>query len=827
MLPLYIKRKPENTQYDWPEGVAGVLTYPSQRGHKMNNLNRMGMIKNYIKIAWRNLLKQRLYSVITITGLAVGLAVCIMIMLYVAHENSYDRFHKNADRIFTSHYVSSFGKNRMEFARYSAGEEIKKTQPKVEEYASIHKHVKKVIVSLPSSPNNKFAEENLLFTRENFFRFFSFRLLYGDVNTALKNPFSVVISKDMAKKYFGQNNPVGNTIVIRTDSAYTYQVTGVADNNPSNSSIKFNFIASDLSMLKMHEYGSFRVSGTTYLALQNAADTTDLIRSVQSTIKKGDESKFGLVPLVNEHLKGVFGAGAQGSFLKIFPLVAALILLLALVNYMSLATAKATLRAKEVGVRKVAGASRKTIAIQFFIESALFTLLSFVVAFVIFIFFKPWFLNVLQLNIDNTFLYSPIVLSLLAMLLLTTIIIAGSYPALVLSAFKPASTLKGKMGKSNSGIIVRKVFTTLQFTIAVALIICGITIDRQLYFFRHANTGLDRENVLIIPGTSSFGKNYKAFNQDIKALVGDSLVATSQHNIFDPSYNILMLDDKISNETSFVTYMEVDSQFARLLNLQWKYKPSSIAGSSQNELFINEEAISKLHLKPNPVGTEIGTTGMKYKIVGVLKNFNSMSLASTIQPLAMAVKPDSSANWNTFGFTLYIKIKPHTNIPSFINSVSEVYNKYDAETPFSYSFLDDDFNAQYKTEDRLASIFSLFTCIAIILATLGLFGLAAFTIEQRVKEIGIRKVLGASITSINTLLSLDFLKLVVLSVIIASPIAWWAMHNWLQKFAYRIAVPWWVFVMAAAIAIVTSILTVSYNAVRAALANPVKSLRSE
>ena len=785
------------------------------------------MIKNYIKIAWRSLIRQKLYSVITIAGLAVGLAVCIMIMLYVAHENSYDSFHKNASRIFTSHYVSSFGKNRMEFARYNAGEEIKKTQPKVEEYASIHNHVKKVIVSLPSSPNNKFVEENLLFTRENFFRFFSFQLLSGDVNTALKDPFSVVITKDMAKKYFGQNDPLGKTIVIRTDSAYTYQVTGVADNNPSNSTIKFNFLASDLSMLKMHEYGNFRISGTTYLALKSAADTTDLIRSMQSTIKKGDESKFGLVPLVNEHLKGVFGAGAQGSFLKIFPLVAALILLLALVNYMSLATAKATLRAKEVGVRKVAGASRKTIAIQFFIESALFTLLSFVLAFIIFVFFKPWFLNVLQLKIDNSFLYSPVVLSLLAMLLLTTIIIAGSYPALVLSAFKPASTLKGKMGKSNSGVIVRKVFTTLQFTIAVALIICGITIDRQLYFFRHADTGLDRENVLMVPGTSSFGKNYKAFNQDIKALVGDSLVATSQHNIFDPSYNILMLDDKVSHETNFVTYMEVDSQFARLLDLKWKYKPSSMADNGQNELFINEEAINKLHLEPNPVGTEIGTTGMKYKIAGVLKNFNSMSLASTIQPLAMAVKPDSSANWSRFGFTLYIKIKPHTNIPSFINSVNEVYNKYDAETPFSYSFLDDDFNAQYKAEDRLASIFSLFTVIAIILATLGLFGLAVFTIEQRVKEIGIRKVLGASIVSINTLLSLDFLKLVVLSVIIASPIAWWAMDNWLQKFAYRIAVPWWVFVMAGIIAIIVAFATISYQSIKAALANPVKSLRSE
>jgi putative ABC transport system permease protein len=784
------------------------------------------MIKNYIKIAWRSLIKQRLYSAITIAGLAVGLAVCIMIMLYVAHENSYDGFHKNADCIFTTHKVSTMGENRMDFQLYNSGEEIKKTQPKVEDYIGVHNH-KKIIVNLPSSPDKKFAEDNLIFTGQHFFSFFSFRLLSGNAATVLKDPFSVVITQDMAKKYFGQNDPVGKTLVIRTNSIHTYQITGVAENNPSNSSISYNFIASGNSLLKLEEYGTYRINGTTYLRLKNAADTGALIRSVQSTFKKDDDSKFALVPLTDTHLNGVFGAGATGGFLKIFPLVAALILLLALVNYMSLATAKATLRAKEVGVRKVAGASRKTIAIQFFVESALFTLLSFALAYVLFYLFKPWFLNILQLKIDNSFLYSPIVLTLLLILLVGTIITAGSYPALVLSAFKPASTLKGKMGKSNGGVMVRKVFTTLQFTIAVALIICGVTIDRQLYFFRHADTGLSRENVLIVPARASFGDNYRAFNQDIKALVGDDMVATSQRNVYDPGFNLIMLDDNVSHENNLVSYMEVDSQFMRLLNLKWKYSPTTFADVNNNQIFINEEAINKLHLDPNPVGSEIGTRDNHYKVAGVLKNFNTLSLAANIQPLAVVVKPDTASSWKQFGFNLYIKIKPHTNIPTFINNIKSVYDKYDAETPFSYSFLDDDFNAQYKAEDRLASIFSLFTCIAIILATLGLFGLAAFTIEQRVKEIGIRKVLGASIASINALLSIDFLKLVVLSVVIASPIAWWAMHSWLQKFAYRIDVPWWVFIMAAAIAIVTSLLTVSFNAVKAALANPVESLRSE
>jgi putative ABC transport system permease protein len=550
-------------------------------------------------------------------------------------------------------------------------------------------------------------------------------------------------------------------------------------------------------------------------------------RGVQLTLKKDDKSRFAIVPLTDMHLKGAFGGNIKNSFLKIFPLVAVLILMLALVNYMSLATAKATLRAKEVGVRKVAGASRKAIATQFFIESGIFTALSFVLAYILFCLFKTWFLNVLQLKIDNSFLFSPLVLVLLLSLLVATIIIAGSYPALVLSSFKPVSTLKGNTGKNTGGILVRKVFTTLQFTIAIALIICGITIDRQLYFFRHADTGINRENVLIIPGGTTFGNNYQLFNHDIKSLVGDDQVATSLHSVFDLSYNFLMVDDKATNETTFVPHFQINNNFINLLDLKWKTKPVSNISLNQNPIVINEAAISKLHLDPNPVGSEIGTDGVKYKIAGVLKNFNFLSLASTIEPLTIIVKPDTSADWNRYGFNIYVKIKPHTNIPSLISNIKSIYNKYDQETPFNYSFLDDDFNAQYKAEDRLASIFSLFTFIAIILATLGLFGLAAFTIQQRIKEIGIRKVLGASNASINMLLSADFLKLVMLSIIIASPIAWWTMHNWLQNFAYRIDVPWWVFITAAAIAIVTSYITVSYSAIKAAIANPVKSLRSE
>ncbi|MDF2430842.1 MAG: putative transport system permease protein [Mucilaginibacter sp.] len=798
------------------------------------------MIINYIKIAWRNLAKQKLFSLINISGLAVGLAVCMMIMMYVAHEMSYDRFHVNASRIFKPQaFIKMNGTTvNMAFMSYAAGPIIKQNQPVVAGYMRTMAYFKQVVVSNPLTPEHKFSESGLLFADAGFFNFFSFKLSSGNANNVLNKPFTVVISKDMAKKYFGAENPIGKTITLKTDSAYTYQVTGVAENNPSNSSITFKFVTSNLSLLAMKEavnyvgkkeisYGNFNV----YLLLNHASDTSVLRHNLNLMAKKEktfEDIHYSFSPLSDDHLNGnMQGDSSNTKYLKIFPLVAILILLLALVNYMSLSTARATLRAKEVGVRKVSGASRKTIATQFYVESTLFATLSFVLGYLLCYAFKPWFLNVLQLKIDNSFLYSPLVLMLLFGLLVLTILIAGSYPSIVLSAFKPVTTLKGKMSKNAGGITVRKVFTVLQFTISVGLIICGIVIDRQLYFFRHADTGVDRDNVVMIPVSNSFGKNYPAFKQDIKSVAGISSVATSRYGMYK-GYDGFFIDGKTKGDGVLLPSLVVDDQFISTLNLKWKFPPLKTRQfKSAKSVVINEEAIDKLHLNANPIGTYIQSGNQKTEVVGVLKNFNFNSMQSAMQPLGLFMMSDSSAYYEHWGCTLFAKIKPHTNLPTLLSTMQGIYKKYDHDTPFEYTFMDDAFNEQYKAEDRLASIFSIFTYITIMLATLGLFGLAAFTIEQRTKEIGIRKVLGASLTSINALLSKDFLKLVVLAIIIASPVAWYAMHNWLQGFAYRITISWWIFAMAGFIAILTAIVTVSYHALRAAIANPVDSLRSE
>lgn len=797
------------------------------------------MIFNYLKIAWRNLVKQKLFSLINITGLAVGLAVCIMIMMYVTHEMSYDRFHTNADRIFNPHASIKIGGNAMNIAymSYASAEIIKQRQPAVAAYMRTMAYFKPMVASNPASPDAKYAEKKLLFADPHFFNFFSFKLLSGHADDVLDKPFTVVLSQDMAKKYFGNENPIGKNITLRTDSVFTYQVTGVAENAPSNSSIEFNFVTSNLSLLAMKEaalytgakqisFGNFNV----YLLLNHAADSPSLRRNLDLMAKKEktfDDVHYSLAPITDTHLKNNFGDASNIKYLRIFPLVAVLILLLALVNYMSLSTARATLRAKEVGVRKVAGASRKTIAAQFYTESALFATLSFVLGYLLCYAFKPWFLNVLQLKIDNSFLYSPTVLILLFSLLIITILIAGSYPSIVLSAFKPVTTLKGKMSKAAGGVTVRKIFTTLQFAISIALIICGIIIDRQLYFFRHADTGMNRENVIMVPVGSSFGKNYPAFKRDIQALGGIASTATSHYGMFQ-GYDMNSINGKTKDDVTMLAALAVDDHFINTLDLKWKFAPASnTQPGGKNKVVINEQAIGKLHLKPNPVGSYIESGDQKFEITGVLKNFNFSSLQSEIAPLGLFIAPDTTSYWSKVGCNLFARIRPHTNLPTLINKMQGIYKKYDQNTPFNYTFMDDAFNQQYKAEDRLASIFSVFTYITVMLATLGLFGLAAFTIEQRTKEIGIRKVLGASLASINTLLSKDFLMLVMLAILIASPVAWWAMHKWLQDFAYRITIQWWMFAVAGLIAILTAVITVSYHAIKAAIANPVNSLRSE
>ncbi|MGZ3751124.1 MAG: ABC transporter permease [Mucilaginibacter sp.] len=796
------------------------------------------MIKNYLKIAWRNLFRHKLFSLINISGLAVGLAVCMLIMLYVVHEMSYDRFHKNSKQIFmlTEHLKMQGQDVNIEQMSYLSGPIAKQTAPDVEGYMRLRKVYKPVIVESPKDKEIKFSEPKMMFADAGFFNFFSFNLLSGSPKYALTKPFSLVISQNIAKKYFGSQDPIGKTLKIKTDSTYSYLITGVVQNVPSNSSIDFDFLAANSSLKMMREAEQFlrsqQLQGgafTVYLLLKHPQDSLAVRRSIQSLLQKnpdGGKDIVQLTALPDIHIN--FGDGSNTKYLKIFPLVAAIILFLALFNYMSLSTARSTLRAKEIGVRKVSGASRASLAMQFYVESALYTVVSFVLGYILCYSFKSWFLNILQLKMDNSFLYSPIMFLVLFILLLVTLLVSGSYPSIVLSSFKPVITLKGKTSKQTGGVLVRKVFTTLQFTISVGLIICGIIIDRQLYYFRHTDTGINRENVVMVPISNGFGKQYQEFKNDVKALAGVNEVATSNYPMYK-GYDMFFMHDNIKNADLAMPVLSVDKSFMSTLGIKWKIAPvSQDLIIKPGKIVINEMAINRLALPTNPIGKTINFGGkQKYEVAAVVKDFNFSSLQSTVGPLCLFVAPDNTADWGVDGGCLFAKIRPHINLPSLIESIQTGYRKYNKNTPFSYSFMDDAFNEQYKAEDKLAAVFSIFTVITILLAGMGLFGLAAFTIEQRTKEIGVRKILGASLSSIASILSVDFLKLVLLAILIGSPAAWWAMNNWLQDFAYRIHIQWWMFASAGLLAIVIAIITVSYHALRAAIANPVNSLRSE
>jgi len=512
------------------------------------------------------------------------------------------------------------------------------------------------------------------------------------------------------------------------------------------------------------------------------------------------------------------------KYLRIFPFVAALVLLLALINYMSLSTARASIRAREIGVRKVLGAGKNTIAVQFFAESALFTTISFILGYVICLLFQPFFFDFLHIGIDSSFLYQPAVLMSFGGLLIITIAVAGTYPSLLLSAYKPVSVLYGKLGRTGT-INVRKVFTVFQFSIAIIFIICGIVMQRQMHFFRHKDTGINRENIVMVPFGSSVSKHYAAFKGEVRAVPGIRQISIALHPLFK-GYDMMGITPPATGKMILMPTLDVDQQFIPMLGLKWKLPPSdSFFYRTKNKIVLNETGVEKLSLGQNPINQKVD----QFEVAGVLKDFNWSSLEYKIDGLLLSVTTDddSAAQWNGKGGCLFAKINPGTNIPTIIDELGRIHSKFDSENPFEYYFMDDVFNDLYKAEERLAKILASFTILAIVIACLGLFGLISFMAVQRTKEIGIRKTLGASVQSIVRLLSGDFLMLVIIAFILASPAAWYFMNQWLQDFAYRIQIDWWIFLLAGTIAVIIALLTISTQAVKAAIANPVKALRSE
>jgi putative ABC transport system permease protein len=804
---------------------------------------KKSMFKEYLKIAWRNMARNKAYVIINIGGLSIGIAVSLLICLYAAHEYSYDRFHKNSDRIYSLYarvkLTGSSDSSDQPWMSFHTGPLMKQADPSVESFVRVQPTFFSgdAKVQNPAAPQKIFTEKPFVFADSNFFSFFSFHLKEGDPNQVLARPFTMVITQAAAKKYFGDADPVGHYLTY--DSAYTFEITGVADDAPSNSSISYEFVASLSSTGSIPNFSNWQQSPgviygafSTYLLLKKGSSpqrSQDILEKLAAQNKSKDYSpaRYHLLPISSTH-SVLNGEGDNMKYLKIFMLAGALIFLLALINYMSLTTARATLRAKEVGVRKVIGANRPAIARQFYTESALYSVIAYTCGLLLFKLAQPYFFNRIQLKIDPSFLYQPGMLAVFVALLLTTILIAGSYPSIVLSSFSPIAVLYGKLSKRRGGAAIRRLFIILQFSICTGMIICTLIIERQMYFFRHTDTGLDRENVLMVHFGKKIGDHYEAFKEEVSHLPGVSGLATAQTTMYNGG-SLFPMTTRFNPQKQAVWHLAVDDRFIPLLNIKWLIPPKEDLNNRGIRLFvINQAAINRLNLPANPVGETVDFAGDKRIISGVVKDFAYRSLKYKTEAFALTIAKDSSVSWKAqWGGSLFIKIMPKVNLPTLTESVGKIYAKYDPKTDYSYQFMDEAFNAQYKAEDRLADLTSVFAGLTILIACLGLVGLVAFSATERTREIGIRKVLGASVRRIVFMLTRDFIRYVLIAIIIAIPISLYYMNQWLDNFAYRVSAGWGVCVVTAAITVSVATLVIGFITFRAARANPVENLRTE
>jgi putative ABC transport system permease protein len=797
------------------------------------------MFITYLKSAWRNLISHKLFSAINIVGLGFGLAICMLIILYYQHENSYDKFHTNGKRIAWLRSISKWGNESYTspMMSYATGSLCKQYIPGVASVLRTMKEYQAPVIQAADKPDLKYAEENFNFTDSNFFQFFSFKLSLGSPADVLQKPFSLVITTSIAKKYFGNLNPIGKQIIF--NGKYRFTVTGIAEPPPSNSSIQYDFIASMSSISSMDKIKEFVVDPLfhagifyTYLFLKQDINVSALEKELANlqmhlTPELKAPDVFVITPLEKIHLSPEQQDQGNLKYLSLFQLVAGLILLLALTNYVSLSTARASLRAKEVGVRKVLGANRKSVAWQFFTESALYTSLAFILGYNLCLIFRERFFGYLQLPVDNSYVYAPTLLFYFFLLFLFTVLFASIYPSILMSGFKPVAVLYGKFSKNSGGLKLRKLITVFQFCISVSLIICGIVINRQVSFFRNTYTGVNRDNVIMIPFPANMGKSYPVLRSEIGSISGVQQIAVDHYKMYHGNDGYFARSKENSNGVN-LSVLNVDRQFSKLLELQWAVLPEDQDYYlKEKQVVLNETAVKELNLKPGILHQEITIyNDEKLELAGIVKDFNYSSLENKVGALGLFVASDTSSIWSDINGTMLVKINAHVNLPTLITKMKRIYEKYEKTTPFSYSFLDNDFEALYVIEERLSQIFLILILVTISIAALGLFGLVTFMTGQRTKEIGIRKVLGASVIQIVQMLTKDFVGLVILAWIIACPIAWFCMSKWLELFAYRIHLQWWMLAIGGGSAIMIALATMGFQSFRSAAANPANSLRS-
>jgi len=810
---------------------------------------RFMMLHNYLKIAIRNLRRQKLYSAINIIGLAIGITSVLFILLYVQHELSHDRYHEKANRIYRIAASIRMGGNDLERAIVGAptAAALVNDFPEVED-----------AVRLKTGGNwyirygdKTYKETAFIFADANVMEIFSIPLLEGDPRTALSRPNTLIISQTEAKKYFGSDDPVGKTLNL--DNSVDFQVTGVFQDIPSFSHFHWDFIGSMVSVEKrlVMEWTSLDVY--TYLLLREGADPEALEAKFPAMVEKycdqefkaftgkvyaqlkesGTKWEYFLQPLTSIHLHSNLGFELEPNsdikYIYIFSAIAIFCLLIASINFINLSTARSTKRAKEVGIRKVVGSARSQLIVQFITESVLMSIAALFGALVLVRFLQPSFHSLIGREIDIHFLAHPSQVLILAAVMVFVGIIAGIYPAFVLSSFKPVSVLKQQTKGGSRTHWLRSTLVVFQFLTSMVLIIGTLIIHNQMRYIQNKDLGFQKEQVLVVQDAFILGKRIDAFKEELKqnpdvvsATITSYLPVLSNHRV----RSIFPEGQREEKDFMAVQSWRADHDFVRTfrMNIIQGRDFSREFSSDSKATIINETAANMLGWD-NPIGKRIGVVGSskseKYQyftVIGVIKNFHFDSMREVIMPLALYLEPSSE----------FLAVRLQTgNVSGQIDSIKELWNKYLPGYPFVFSFLDDRFENMYKSELRSGRILGIFSALAVIISCLGLFGLSAYMAEQRTKEIGIRKVLGATVPEILLLLFKEFSLLVSVGFLIAAPLSYFFMRNWLQDFSYRTSITVWPFMISMGLALSIALVTVSYYAVKLALSSPAESLRYE
>lgn len=794
------------------------------------------MIKNYFKVAFRNLWRYKGFSLINIMGLAIGMTACFLICLYVNFELSYDSFNSKADRIYR---VVADVKTPTEVINgdrpaWAVPPNIKDEFTEVKSFVRIATDEDLLV----RKGDEKFLEGKIMWADSALFQMFDFDLQRGDPQTVLKEPFSIVLSETAARKYFGRSDPVGQTLLIG-DEGHPMKVTGTMKDIPENSQIRGDMIISMSSIIKLwrprldSSWGSYGAYG--YILLNPGTDEKALEKRFPAFLEKrnGLEMKRSqmyptlfLEPLKDVYLRSTRDGHKKGNIANvyIFSVVAIFILLIACFNFINLTTARSAERSREVGIRKVVGAERTQLMRQFIGESIIICLIAFFLATIFSWLLLPLFNELAGKTVSSSIFENARYLLVLFLTAIVIGVLAGVYPALVLSAFKPVIVLKGRFSTGARGMLLRRTLVVSQFTISIGLIVSTIIVYNQMSYMRNQDLGFNKDQVMVV-NTYGVPSRY-AFKDAIAQLPAVKSIATSQSvpgSDYSGAYSEIENikgDLQVANLDLYFVDFDYINQFNLKIVAGRPFSRDFTTDSTQ-AMILNEAAVKMFgYSSPEQaIGKRFKQWGREGKIIGVMKDFHYRSLQLPIKPLSMRIE---RGNDNLIS----VKVSS-VNLSATVAAIEKQWKQFIPQRPFGYYFLDEFFDRQYRSEERFGRLFLNFAILAIFISCLGLLGLASYSTVQRTKEIGIRKVMGASVTNIVTLLSRDFLRLVAIAALIAFPLAWFAMNRWLEDFAYRTGVSWWVFVMAGVLAALIALFTISFQAVKAAVANPIKSLRTE